>query len=130
LPRAAARFNRGVTNRLFAPLAGRVPPWVLVEHVGRRSGRTYRIVVWAFPRWRSHDLAIALTYGPQSDWVRNALAAGTCRVQFLGRWKTYAPELLHGHAGLRLLPPIVRTALDIGGVHDVLRLRPQDNAAE
>jgi deazaflavin-dependent oxidoreductase (nitroreductase family) len=121
LPRAAARFNRVVTNRVFGPLGGHVPPWALVEHVGRRSGRTYRTVIWAFPR--RGDLAMALTYGPQSDWVRNVLAAGTCRVQFLGRWETYAPELLHGQAGLRLLPPILRTVLDIAGVHDVLHMR-------
>src|SRR5438067_10429683 len=87
LPRRVAYFNRVVTNRLFGPLAGRVPPWVLVEHRGRQSGRTYRTVVWAFPH--GDDLVFALTYGPSADWVRNVIAARTCRVKWLGRWRSF-----------------------------------------
>jgi hypothetical protein len=40
LPRALAYFNRKVTNRLFSPLARRVPPFAIVEHVGRRTFTT------------------------------------------------------------------------------------------
>jgi deazaflavin-dependent oxidoreductase (nitroreductase family) len=120
LPRQVARFNRVVTNRLFAPLAGRVPPWVLVEHTGRRSGRTYRTVVWAFPR--RGDLIMALTYGPSSDWVRNVTAAGRCQVMWRGAWASYTPELLRGSAGLRLLPPILRSMLGAAGIVYVLHL--------
>ena len=60
LPRALAYFNREVTNRVFSPLAGRVPPFAIVEHVGRRSGRRYRTVIWAFPH--GPDLVVVLTY--------------------------------------------------------------------
>ncbi len=122
LPRRLARFNKVVTNRVFGPLAGRVPPWIVVEHVGRRSGRVYHVVVWAFPY--RNDLVIALTYGPRADWVQNVVNAGTCRVRWLSRWRSFSHvELASGTAALRLLPPGLRTLLDIGGVHTVLHLQ-------
>jgi deazaflavin-dependent oxidoreductase (nitroreductase family) len=122
LPRSVARFNRVVTNRVFAPLAGRVPPWAIVEHTGRRSGRVYHTVLWAFPH--NGDMVIALTYGPQADWVRNVLAAQACRVKWVGRWHSFSrAELVKGNAALRLLPPFLRPFLRLAGVQTVLHLR-------
>jgi deazaflavin-dependent oxidoreductase (nitroreductase family) len=122
LPRSLARFNRVVTNRVFAPLAGRIPPWVIVEHTGRRSGRVYRTVVWAFPH--DGDLVFALTYGPNADWVRNVLAAQSCRVKWRGRWRTFSrAELVRGEAALRLLPPLLRPLLRAAGIQSVVHLR-------
>ena len=119
-----ARFNRVVTNRVFAPLAGRVPPWALVEHIGRRSGRRYRTVVWAFPRPREREFVYVLTYGPGADWVRNVLAAGTCRVLWLGRWRPFSSVMLvEGKPALRLLPAVLRLPLWVAGMHWVLRVR-------
>lgn len=121
LPRSVARFNKSVTNRIFAPVAGRVPPWVIVEHRGRRSGHVYRTVVWAFPHGR--DLVFALTYGPGADWVRNVLHDGAARVKWRGRWRTYShAELLQGAPGLRLLPAVLRPSLNAAGIRAVLRL--------
>jgi deazaflavin-dependent oxidoreductase (nitroreductase family) len=74
LPRWLARFNRRVTNRLAAAVAGKGRPFSTVVHVGRVSGKTYRTPVTVFAdgdRYR-----IALTYGPGADWVQNVLAAG------------------------------------------------------
>ncbi len=123
LPRQAAHFNKVVTNRLFRPLAGNIPPFVLVEHTGRRSGRLFRTVVWAFPHHA--DLAFVLTYGPGADWVRNILAAQRCRVMYAGRWRSFQfAEVLTGADGLALVPPVLRTLLRLGGVQNVLRVRP------
>ena len=74
LPRALARFNRIVTNPIARTLVTRVPGWGLVVHRGRRSGRAYRTPVAVFRR--PGGVAIALTYGPSAEWVRNVLAAG------------------------------------------------------
>lgn len=121
LSRRVARFNKTFTNRLFAPLAGRVPPWVIVEHRGRRSGRIYRTVVCAFPRGR--DLLFALTYGPDADWVRNVIRSGGARVKSRGRWQNYAKsELFQDGPGLRLLPSLLRPAMSAAGIRSVLRL--------
>ena len=102
--------------------AGRVPPWAIVEHTGRRSGRVYHTVLWAFPH--NGDMVIALTYGPQADWVRNVVAAGSCRVKWIGRWRRLtAPEVLEGPAATRLMPRVLRVPLRLAGVQSVLHLR-------
>jgi deazaflavin-dependent oxidoreductase (nitroreductase family) len=74
LGRRLARFNKVVTNRIQAPLARYVPPYALVVHKGRTSGRTYRTPVSAI--MTKGQVAIALAYGDQTDWVRNLMAAG------------------------------------------------------
>src|SRR5206468_3587762 len=52
----------------------RLAPWVVVLHRGRRSGRTYRTP--ALGHVGADRVAVAVLYGPESDWVRNVLAAG------------------------------------------------------
>ena len=42
LPRWLARFNRRVTNRLFGPVAPRLPGFGVVVHTGRKTHRPYR----------------------------------------------------------------------------------------
>lgn len=74
IPAAVARFNKVVTNPIQRQWAPRLAPWVMLEHRGRKSGKRYSIPVLA---WVDGDrLAIVLTYGPHTDWVRNVLAAG------------------------------------------------------
>lgn len=81
--RSIACFNRRFTNRLTLRVAGYLPGFAIVNHLGRKSGRAYRTPVNAF---RTDDgYIIALTYGAQSDWVKNVLAAGSCELQTRGR---------------------------------------------
>lgn len=120
-PMALARFNRRVTNPILGRLAGRVPPFVLVEHRGRRSGRRYTTPVLAFRRGR--DWVFALTYGSRTDWVQNVLAADACRLKAPGGWRDLtAPRLLQGAEWRRLVPPAVRAALTLAHVDEFLRL--------
>lgn len=81
--RGVARFNRRFTNRLALKIAGYLPGFAIVDHVGRTSGRAYRTPVIAFHRGDAY--IIALTYGPESDWVKNVLAAGSCALETRGR---------------------------------------------
>jgi deazaflavin-dependent oxidoreductase (nitroreductase family) len=83
LPKSVARFNRVATNRVTGMFAGRVPGFAMVVHRGRRSGREYRTPVNVFRR--SGGYRFALTYGADTDWVRNVLAAGGCRIRTVGR---------------------------------------------
>ena len=54
-----------------------------IRHVGRRSGRTYTTPVSAR---RTGDLVmIALTFGNQSDWVRNVRSAGGGSIRIEGQ---------------------------------------------
>ncbi len=78
-----ARFNRRFTNRLALRVAGYLPGFAIVNHVGRNSGHAYRTPVNAFRT--DGGYIIALTYGAESDWVQNVLAAGSCELQTRGR---------------------------------------------
>lgn len=83
LPRALARFNKVVTNRIQSRWAGRLLPWIILVHTGRRTGRTYRTPLMA---WRRGDLLmIGILYGEESSWVRNVLAAEGAEVIRAGR---------------------------------------------
>ena len=109
LSRRLARFNKVVTNRVQGLYAWIVPPWAVILHQGRRSGRWYRTPLLAFKRERT--LIVALLYGEESDWLRNLRSAGGGRVVRAGR--TYdmsdprvvptsaAPELLRLSPGAR-----------------------------
>ncbi len=78
LGRRMAHFNRAVTNRVSIHLAGFLPGMGIVVHVGRRTRTVYRTPVNVL---RTKDgFRIPLTYGRDSEWVRNALAHGAVRL--------------------------------------------------
>src|SRR5947209_10500729 len=83
LSRRVARFNKAVNNRIQRVYAWLVPPWAVIVHRGRRSGRSYRTPVLAFRQERT--LVIALLYGEESDWLRNLRTAGGGQVVRMGR---------------------------------------------
>jgi deazaflavin-dependent oxidoreductase (nitroreductase family) len=74
LPKRLARFNIKVTNRITGPFASRLPGFAIVHHVGRKSGTRRTTPVNMFRD--GDDYVIALTYGRDSQWVKNVLAAG------------------------------------------------------
>lgn len=87
MPQGLARFNRHVTNPVQRLWAGWLPPFAIVEHVGRRSGKSYRTPVNAFSAEvdGKPGVAILLTYGPDRDWLKNLTAAGGGRMRRNGK---------------------------------------------
>ena len=79
LSRRVARFNRAITNPIQLRYAWLLPPWVVIHHRGRRSGRQYRTPVQGYLHGRT--LAVVILYGERSDWVRNVLAGGALLVR-------------------------------------------------
>lgn len=73
IPRAVAVFNKYVNNRIQGLWAWLLPPWAIIGHVGRKSGKAYRTPVLGFVG--GGTFAIPILYGEQTDWVRNLLAA-------------------------------------------------------
>ena len=69
-PRWLAKINRLVFN----PREVRRGKRPVVAHTGRSSGTTYRTPLDAHPTKGGYVLVVR--YGPESDWVRNTLAAG------------------------------------------------------
>ena len=82
LSKKIAHFNKYVTNKFFLIFAGRLAPFSVVHHTGRRSGKNYRTPVLAFPRESGY--VIALTYGRNVDWVKNLLATDRGVLEYKG----------------------------------------------
>ncbi len=119
-PRALARINRVFTNRLLSPLAARLPGLGILVHTGRKSGRQYRTPVLILRR--DGGYVVALTYGPDSDWVRNVLASGGCTLETRGRHTTLvSPRLVHDEQR-RSMPAPERLILGWIDVSDFLTL--------
>jgi deazaflavin-dependent oxidoreductase (nitroreductase family) len=115
-------MNRRVTNRVLGPLARYLPGFGVVEHRGRRSGRVYRTPVNVFPEPSGRSYAVALTYGSQTDWVRNVLAQGGCTLETRGRRLTLThPRLVHDDQH-RAMPAPVRWVLHRLHVTELLLL--------
>ncbi len=123
LPKTLARFNRVVTNPVLGHAARRLPGFAIVTHRGRRSGRVHRTPVNLF---RAGDrYVIALTYGADSQWVRNVLAAGGCSVETRRRHIPLVdPEIVHDPRRA-LVPGPVRAMLGVANVSDFMVLRPR-----
>jgi deazaflavin-dependent oxidoreductase (nitroreductase family) len=119
LPKSLARFNIKVTNRITGPFAGRLPGFAVVHHVGRRSGVERTTPVNLFRD--GEDYVIALTYGRDSQWVKNVLAAGEFDVVTRGkRVRLTGPRVVrHAH-----VPAPVRAMLNALDVDDYLVARP------
>jgi deazaflavin-dependent oxidoreductase (nitroreductase family) len=123
LSRRLARFNRRVTNRITGPVAARAPGFAIVIHVGRRSGRVYRTPVNVFRD--DGRYVFALTYGRDSDWVRNVLAAGRCEIETRGGLVRLADPELVADPTRRHVPPPARWILGAIHVEDFLALTPR-----
>ena len=122
LPRRVAVFNKRATNRVALPLVPYLPGFGIIEHTGRRTGRSYRTPVLAFRR--AEEFVIALTYGPETDRVRNVHAAGGGSLIRNGRRIGFsAPRLVHTNTQ-RPVPGFVALVLRAVGVCDFLFVRP------
>lgn len=125
LPKAIARANRDLTNRVTSQFAGKIPPFVLLEHRGRRSGAVYRTPLLLFRQ--GPYLRIVLTYGEQTDWLRNLQAVGSGTVIERGRRIAVCdPVVESGSAALGRLPWPVRLLMGLLGIDQVVRLTTHD----
>ncbi|MBB2925401.1 nitroreductase family deazaflavin-dependent oxidoreductase [Cellulomonas cellasea] len=109
IPMWVTRVNRRATNPLMMALSDDVPPLATLHHVGRRTGRRLQAPVLAFPTARG--FVIALTYGPDVQWLRNVEAGEARLVRGRTVYRLTDPVRLHGDAGARLVPAWTRAAL-------------------
>ncbi len=97
-----------------------------IHHVGRRSGRPYVTPVGA--RLAGEVFVIPLTFGNQSDWVRNVRAAGRCTIRLDGvGYEAVRPEFM-GTAEARQMvrsvyPAGMRAAFRVLGIRQFMLLR-------
>jgi deazaflavin-dependent oxidoreductase (nitroreductase family) len=115
-------FNKYVTNPVLRGLAHRHHgPFALVRHVGRRSGEHYETVIMVFPT--VDGFVIALTYGPNVDWLRNLLAAEGGTLLWHGKeYVVVKSELIAASEALPLFPPFFKLVLGRTGLPDFARV--------
>ena len=124
IPRGVARFNKRVTNRITGRFAGWMPGFAIVTDTGRRSGRTYPTPVNVF---RDGDRYVfALTYGAESDWVRNVLAAGRCEIRTRRRTVELVGPQRFTDPTRRLVPVPARWILALFSVDEFLAMTSRE----
>jgi deazaflavin-dependent oxidoreductase (nitroreductase family) len=122
LPHWLARVNLAFGNRILAPFTAYLPGFGVLEHVGRRSGTVRRTPLTIFERGPDR-FVIALTYGPDVQWLHNVVSAGECRVRTRGRWvRLVQPRRFHDPRR-RSVPVIIRPILALLRVTEFVELR-------
>lgn len=105
------RMNKAVLNPSALATAGRPGAATsIIEHVGRRSGATYRTPIGVIESDTGY--LVTLPYGTTADWVKNVLAAG-------------AATLVHDGATVRVVRPAV---VQLAAVEGMLPAREVRNA--
>jgi deazaflavin-dependent oxidoreductase (nitroreductase family) len=103
------QFLRPFTTRFFNPISRHVAGWLpgfgILVYRGRTSGKSYRTPMNVFRRGDTYVLA--LTYGPDVQWVKNVLAAGGCELVTRGRTlRLGAPRLFSDPSRSRMPAPV------------------------
>jgi deazaflavin-dependent oxidoreductase (nitroreductase family) len=113
------RFVRRIAGRRFANRLYFGFQLGVLEHTGRRSGRTYRTPLGAY---RLGDgFVFALFYGPDVDWARNVLAAAGAALVWNGQdYRLQRPEIVSAAAVLPDLPLWPRLVITAAGTKQFL----------
>ena len=111
-PRIGSAFVNSVVNPwlLRRGLAGgkhsEIGP---LEHIGRTSG--IRRLTPVHPEPTPEGFRVMVPLGAQSEWARNVIAAGSCRLQLHGRIYELADPRLIPASDVTDLPRIVRAVM-------------------
>ena len=127
IPAGMRQVNKVALNKVTRRLAPWLPGLGVVVHRGRTSGRQYQTPVNVFPR-PDDRYVLALTYGPDTDWVKNVIAAGGCGLTTRGRHiELTAPRVFHDQTRgeIRI---VERTVLGLLHVNEFLELRAVPDA--
>jgi deazaflavin-dependent oxidoreductase (nitroreductase family) len=119
--RRLASFVTHWVDPLLRPLAGVLPGFGELAHVGRRSGQVHRTPLNVFRR--GDAVVIVLTYGSGSQWVKNVLAAGECRIRMRGRGYRLVEPRVSVDPELRALPWLPRVIERANRASEVLTMR-------
>ena len=111
IPRGVARVNKRITNKITSPFARRLGSFGVVHHVGRSTGEHYRTPINC---WKKGGVVtVALTYGPEVDWLKNLEAAGGGVIEIRADMISIGPpKALSTEEGLTRMSAFVRYALN------------------
>jgi deazaflavin-dependent oxidoreductase (nitroreductase family) len=112
---------------IMSPFAGRrfFPLWAILEHTGRKSGRSYATPVVA--RRVADGFIIPMAFGEKTDWVRNVLASGTATIVWKGRrYQTDHAESIDRAQAAPVFDWISRTMMPVLVIERFVRVRGRD----
>jgi deazaflavin-dependent oxidoreductase (nitroreductase family) len=122
--KSAAPAATRLFNRLVLSLAGTrlLPLYGVIEHRGRRSGKSYRTPVVVRPT--SDGFVVPMPWGESTDWYRNVSAAGGCLVRWNGKEYPLAhPEVVASAEAGAEFGAFQRAMMARLGIDRCLRLR-------
>jgi deazaflavin-dependent oxidoreductase (nitroreductase family) len=125
-PRALALvrgFNRRYNNPRMLRHAGEAgSKLAVVRHVGRRSGKPYATPIGVLPM--GDDFLAIMSYGTDTDWLRNIRAAGNAELVSDGRtYQVTAGQIVGRAEALPYVPQGQLPFVRLFGVNDFLVLR-------
>ena len=110
-----------INKRVLNPLELRRGVRPVLTHVGRSSGKTYRTPLDAHPV--DGGYIIIVMYGPDSDWVKNVLAAGTATLEIDGvEFELVSPRLVSKENAWQLLSTTSKAPPDYLRVTEYLQM--------
>jgi len=127
IPDGMRKVNKVALNKFTVRLAPWLPGLGVVIHLGRTSGRQYRTPVNVFPR-PGGRYVVALTYGPETDWVKNVIAANGCELLTRGTHIELTTPLLFRDETRHEIRVVERVILGLLHVYDFLELRTVPDA--
>ena len=113
-----------IANPLALAVAGQrwFPLWARLTHRGRTSGKEYVIPV-AIVAVTDDRFVIGLPWGPQTNWVRNTIAAGGCTLLWRGHEQQLTdPVLIDTEAARQIATGIPRFVVGRGRFPGFLQL--------
>lgn len=118
LPRWLGRVNK----RVFNPREIRKGERPVLVHAGRRSGKTFRTPLEALEI--DGGYLFVMMYGPESDWVKNTLSAGSASLETNGTLVDLtAPHVVPIDMAFQLLGTDRKRPPAWAGVNDCLVMR-------
>lgn len=122
IPDGMRQVNKVALNKGMRLVAPWLPGLGVVIHRGRTSGSQYRTPVNVFPR-PGGRYVLALTYGPDTDWVKNVIAAGGCELLTSGSHiKLTTPRVFRDEAR-KEIRVVERAILGLLHVYEFLELQ-------
>ena len=115
-------FTMLLINPVARRFAGWMPGFGLLTYRGRKTGRDYELPINVFQH--GEHFIFVLTYGSESQWVKNVLAAGECDLRVRGRGVHLVEPELIANPPWDLIPwPARLIERRVAGVTEFLRMR-------
>lgn len=111
-------FNKRTHNKIQKLWSPYLPPWAVIVHTGRKTGKRYETPVTALKSGNpksGYTISVILLYGSHTDWMRNLFAAGECELRRGGHtYKVTNPRVVTDPADPALHGLARRSAKRVG----------------